>query len=187
MRGAGVSEVYGQERHSSAGEWVFNPKGVFHAFTVTSDEPVQVLVVYSPPYQEDPRAAVVHDLAHAHAEPRLPVTTATAPVPVLWKGTHGVRVETLVDAATDGAQHLAIHRVVAAIGAQGRAGRLEQRERVLYVLDGAIEGQVQQYAFEAGVGSLVFIPEGAVWQWQCGRAGATFFVIDAFAAEPQPI
>ena len=93
----------------------------------------------------------------------------------------------MVDAATEGAQHLAIHRVVAAIGAQGRAGRLEQRERVLYVLDGAIEGQVQQYAFEAGVGSLVFIPEGAVWQWRCGPAGATFFVIDAFAAEPQPI
>ena len=35
LRGAGVSEVYGQERHISAGDWGFSPKGVFHSFTVT--------------------------------------------------------------------------------------------------------------------------------------------------------
>lgn len=33
LRGAGVSEVYGQERHLSAGDWGFSPKGVFHSFT----------------------------------------------------------------------------------------------------------------------------------------------------------
>jgi quercetin dioxygenase-like cupin family protein len=187
LRGAGVSEVYGQGRDIRAGEWVFSPKGVFHTFTVTSDEPAQVLVVYAPPYHEDPHAAVVHDPAHPQAEPRPPVTTAAAPVPVLWEGTDSARAETIVDAATEGAQHLAIHRVVAAVGALGRAARLEKRERVLYVVDGGIEGQVQQHAFEAAVGSLVFIPEGAVWQWRCSRAGATFFVIDAFARAPQPI
>ena len=53
LRGAGVSEVYGQERHISAGDWGFSPKGVFHSFTVTSEEPAQVLVVYAPPYQEE--------------------------------------------------------------------------------------------------------------------------------------
>ena len=36
LRGAGVSEVHGQERHLSAGDWGFSPKGVFHSFTVTS-------------------------------------------------------------------------------------------------------------------------------------------------------
>lgn len=64
---------------------------------------------------------------------------------------------------------------------------MEKRERVLYVLDGAIEGQVDQRAFEAGAGRLLFVPEGAVWQWRSGRAGSTFFVIDAFAGEPQLI
>ena len=187
LRGAGVSEVYGQERHISAGDWTFAPKGVFHTFTVTSEEPVHVLVVYAPPYQEDPRAVVVHDPAHPQPEPEPPVTTASAPVRAHWAGAHGTQVETLVDAATEGARHLVIHRVVAAAGAEGRAGRLEERERVLYVLDGAIEGRVQQYAFEVGVGSLVFIPEGAVWQWRCGPAGATFFVIDGFAGVSQPI
>jgi quercetin dioxygenase-like cupin family protein len=187
LRGAGVSEVYGQERHLIAGDWGFNPKGVFHSFAVTSDEPAQVLVVYAPPYQENPRAVVVRDPAHPQAEPRPPVTTATAPVPVFWEGTEGARVETMVDTATEGAQHLAIYRVVAVAGAQGRARQLENRERVLYVLDGAIEGQVHQCAFEAGAGSLLFVPEGAVWDWRSGRAGATFFVIDAFAAEPLPI
>ena len=187
LRGAGVSEVYGQELQISAGEWGFSPKGVFHSFTVTSEEPTQVLVVYSPPYQENPRAAVVHNPADPQPEPRPPVTTTVAPVPVCWEGAEGTRVETIVDTATAGAQHLAVHRVVAAAGAHGRAGRLENRERVLYVLEGEVEGQADQLAFEARAGSLVFVPEGAVWQWRSGRAGATFFVIDGFAADPLPI
>jgi quercetin dioxygenase-like cupin family protein len=186
LRGAGISEVSGQERHIIAGDWGFNPKGVFHSFTVTSEEPAQVLVVYAPPYQENPRAAVVHNPAHPQAEPRPPVATAAAPVLTSWDGTEGARVETIVDTATAGAQHLAIHRVVAVAGAYGRARQLEKRERVLYVLNGAVEGQVDQRAFEAGPGSLVFVPEGVVWQWRSDR-GATFFVIDAFAAEPLPI
>ena len=187
LHGAGVSEVYGQERRVSPREWAFSPQGVFHSFTVTSDEPVQVLVVYAPPYQENPLAAVVADPAHPQAGPRPPATTATAPVPINWEGAEGARAETIVDTATEGAQHLAIHRVVAVAGAEGRASKLEERERVLYILDGAIEGLVDQRAFEAGVGSLVFVPEGAVWQWRSGRAGATFFVIDGFAGEPRPI
>ena len=149
LRGAGVSEVYGQERHLSAGDWGFSPKGVFHSFTVTSEEPAQVLVVYAPPYQENPRAVVVHNPAHPQPEPRPPVTTAVAPVPVCWEGTEGARVETIVDTATAGAQHLAIHRVVAVAGAHGRARQLENQERVLYVLEGAVEGQADQRAFEA--------------------------------------
>jgi glyoxylate utilization-related uncharacterized protein len=92
-----------------------------------------------------------------------------------------------VDTATAGAQHLAIHRVVAVAGAHGRARQLEKQERVLYVLEGAVEGLADQRAFEAGAGSLVFVPEGAVWQWRSGRAGSTFFVIDGFAADPLSI
>jgi quercetin dioxygenase-like cupin family protein len=56
--------------------------------------------------------------------------------------------------------HLAIHRVVAVAGAHGRARQLENQERVLYVLEGAVEGQADQRAFEASAGSLVFVPEG---------------------------
>jgi uncharacterized RmlC-like cupin family protein len=144
--------------------------------------PAQVLVVYAPPYQENPRAVVVHNPAHPQPEPRPPATTAVAPVPVCWEGTEGARVETIVDTATAGAQHLAIYRVVAVAGAHGRARQLENQKRVLYVLEGA-----DQRAFEARAGSLVFVPEGAVWQWRSGRAGSTFFVIDGFAADPLPI
>jgi quercetin dioxygenase-like cupin family protein len=187
LRGAGVSEVYGQDRHISAGDWAFSPKGVFHSFTVTSEEPVQVLVVYAPPYQENPRAVVVADPTRPEVELKPPVTTAPAPVPFFWEGTEGARVETIVDTPTEGAQHLAIHRVVAVAGARGSARTLEKRERVLYVLDGAIEGQVDQRAFEAGAGKLLFVPEGTVWQWRSGPEGSTFFVIDAFAGEPLPI
>ena len=90
--------------------------------------------------------------------------------------------------ALEHAQHLFDRgRVVAVAGAYGRARQLENQERVLYVLEGAVEGQADQRAFEAGAGSLVFVPEGAVWQWRSGRAGSTFFVIDGFAADPLPI
>jgi glyoxylate utilization-related uncharacterized protein len=50
----------------------------------------------------------------------------------------------------------------AVAGAHGRARQLENQERVLYVLEGAVEGQADQRAFEARAGSLVFVPEGAV-------------------------
>jgi glyoxylate utilization-related uncharacterized protein len=129
----------------------------------------------------------LHNPAHRQPEPPPPVTTAVAPLPVCWEGTEGARVETIVDTATAGAQHLAIHRIVAVAGAHGRARQLKNQERVLYVLEGAVEVQADQRAFEAGAGSLVFLPEGAVWQWRSGRTGSTFFVIDGFAADPLPI
>jgi quercetin dioxygenase-like cupin family protein len=187
LRGTGVSEVYGREQRVGAGEWAFSPRGVFHSFTVTSDEPAQVLVVYAPPYHENPQAVVVADAADPQAGPPPPATTAVAPAPVAWEGIEGARAEAVVDTATAGARNLAIYRVVAAAGARGGAVKLEQRERVLYVLDGAIEGEVEQCLVEVGAGSLLFVPEGAAWRWRSGRAGATFFVIDGFAGEPRPL
>ncbi|WP_447949611.1 cupin domain-containing protein [Microbacterium aurum] len=37
-----------------AGEACFFPAGVPHVFTVTSPDPASLLVIYSPPYAEDP-------------------------------------------------------------------------------------------------------------------------------------
>ena len=37
-----------------AGDTCFFPADVMHVFTVTSDTPVKLLVIYSPPYGEDP-------------------------------------------------------------------------------------------------------------------------------------
>jgi mannose-6-phosphate isomerase-like protein (cupin superfamily) len=40
------------------GDSCFFPAGMEHVFTVTSDTPVRVLVVYTPPYEENPERVI---------------------------------------------------------------------------------------------------------------------------------
>jgi quercetin dioxygenase-like cupin family protein len=65
LSGRARAEVGGQSREIGPGEMCFFPKGEEHVFTVIGPEPVQVLVIYSPPYGEDP-AKVVRRAAEAH-------------------------------------------------------------------------------------------------------------------------
>ncbi|KAA2212471.1 cupin domain-containing protein [Teichococcus oryzae] len=65
LSGRARAEVGGQSREIGPGEMCFFPKGEEHVFTVIGPEPVQVLVIYSPPYGEDP-AKVVRRVAEAH-------------------------------------------------------------------------------------------------------------------------
>ncbi len=58
LAGRARAEVGGQSREIGPGECCFFPAGEEHAFTVVSDEPAQVLVIYSPPYGEDPGKVV---------------------------------------------------------------------------------------------------------------------------------
>lgn len=54
LAGRARVEVGGQNREIGAGECCFFPAGAQHVFTVIGDEPVQLLIIYSPPYGEDP-------------------------------------------------------------------------------------------------------------------------------------
>lgn len=47
-------EVDGQSREIGPGECCFFPADVEHSVLVVSDEPARLLVIYSPPYGEDP-------------------------------------------------------------------------------------------------------------------------------------
>jgi mannose-6-phosphate isomerase-like protein (cupin superfamily) len=58
LAGRARAEVGGQRREIGPGECCFFPAGEEHVFTVVSDEPVRVLVIYSPPYGEDPSKVV---------------------------------------------------------------------------------------------------------------------------------
>ncbi len=58
LEGTAVAEVAGQRRVLQAGDCCFFPAGEPHVFTATSDTPVKVLVIYSPPYGEDPSKAI---------------------------------------------------------------------------------------------------------------------------------
>ena len=58
LAGRARAEVGGQSREIGPGECCFFPAGEEHVFAMVSDEPVRVLVIYSPPYGEDPAKVV---------------------------------------------------------------------------------------------------------------------------------
>ena len=67
LAGRARAEIGGQSREIGAGECCFFPAGEEHIFTVVSDEPVQLLVIYSPPYGEDPKKVVRRDQGGTHS------------------------------------------------------------------------------------------------------------------------
>lgn len=58
LAGRARAEIGGQNREIGPGECCFFPAGEEHVFTVVSDEPVRLLVIYSPPYGENPDKVV---------------------------------------------------------------------------------------------------------------------------------
>src|SRR5438270_136376 len=58
LEGTAVAEVAGERCELKAGDSCYFPAGAMHKFTATSDRPVKVLVIYSPPYGESPERVV---------------------------------------------------------------------------------------------------------------------------------
>ena len=53
LEGEAICEIDGVELHARAGDLIFIPAGVFHSIKVLSER-LKLLVIYSPPYDEDP-------------------------------------------------------------------------------------------------------------------------------------
>ncbi|MDO8694023.1 MAG: cupin domain-containing protein [Sheuella sp.] len=64
LSGSARAEMNGEAVDMVAGDCCFFPPDLPHVFTVTSDTPARVLVIYSPPYEESP-ARVVRFEKHA--------------------------------------------------------------------------------------------------------------------------
>ncbi|MGO4765404.1 cupin domain-containing protein [Cupriavidus sp. 2KB_3] len=54
LEGRARAEVNGQSQELGPGDCCFFPAEAMHVFTVISDEPVKLLVIYAPPYEESP-------------------------------------------------------------------------------------------------------------------------------------
>jgi quercetin dioxygenase-like cupin family protein len=54
LEGRARAEVGGEICELQPGDCCFFPPDMPHVFTVTGDQPAKVLVIYSPPYVEDP-------------------------------------------------------------------------------------------------------------------------------------
>ena len=64
LEGTARAEVGGESFDMVPGDTCFFPAHAMHVFTVTSEQPARLLVIYSPPYGEDP-ARVVRPAASA--------------------------------------------------------------------------------------------------------------------------
>jgi mannose-6-phosphate isomerase-like protein (cupin superfamily) len=60
LEGCARAEVAGETMDLGPGDCCFFPADVPHVFTVTSDKPARVLVIYAPPYGESPLRAKRH-------------------------------------------------------------------------------------------------------------------------------
>ena len=58
LQGRARAEVGSESCELGPGDCCFFPADTPHVFTVVSDEPVRVLVIYSPPYEENPNRVV---------------------------------------------------------------------------------------------------------------------------------
>ena len=58
LEGRAVAEVDGERQEMRAGDCCFFPSNMPHVFTVTGDAPAKVLVIYAPPYEENPARIV---------------------------------------------------------------------------------------------------------------------------------
>ena len=78
IEGTGESGAEGRVEVLGRGSWSYVPAGAFHTFRVTSDQPGRVLVVYAPPYGENPAQTIT--------QPD-PAVTAAGKVRVVHLGT----------------------------------------------------------------------------------------------------
>ena len=57
LEGSAVAGIDGREQEVQAGDVMFFPEGVFHSIKVTSEK-IKLLVIYAPPYGEDPSKVI---------------------------------------------------------------------------------------------------------------------------------
>ena len=102
IEGTGESQAQGRTEAMGAGTWTYVPAGVLHSFRVTSDQPGRLLVVYAPPYGENP--------AHTITEPD-PAVAARGEVRVLAAGEAAGTTVALIDGETVGARWVEVEAV----------------------------------------------------------------------------
>jgi quercetin dioxygenase-like cupin family protein len=66
IEGEAIAGIDGVDHHVRAGEMMYFPANVFHSIKVLTER-IKMLVIYSPPYGEDP-SKVIHEPKAAAAE-----------------------------------------------------------------------------------------------------------------------
>ncbi|EON21087.1 putative mannose-6-phosphate isomerase [Cupriavidus sp. GA3-3] len=187
LTGEGIGEVAGRARTLRAGDWGFNPMGVFHRFEVVSDEPVQVMVVYAPPYSENPNAAVVasaaddpRSSAQADSLREVPMHEAAQSLPHY----HRVRARPVITRDTVGARHLDIRALELEATGGAEAHSVAATEQVLFLQSGSVSGEINDQQFTATSGDWVFVPEGGTFSFAAQGGPCEAILVRAHDAVP---
>ena len=169
IEGTGESEAGGRAESIPAGSWSYVPAGVFHTFRVTSEQPGRLLVVYAPPYGENP--------AHTITAPD-PAVQARGTTRVLAAGDAASGCMPLIDRDTVGAQWVEVDAVRLAEGSALVCAARHDAEQVLYLEHGHVEAHAVERRFELVAGDFLFLPRGAAAALRCptGRRASGFFI-----------
>jgi quercetin dioxygenase-like cupin family protein len=160
IEGTGEAEAEGRVQAAGAGAWAYMPAGVFHSFRVTSDQPGRVLVVYTPPYGENP--------AHTITEPAAATATpAQGQVRVLAADADATGMVPLINRETVGARWVDIAALRMPAGSAALCASEPDAEQVLYVEDGRIDACVDGQDFGLAPGDFLFLPRGAAASLRC--------------------
>ena len=159
IEGTGESEAQGRVEALGAGTWAYVPAGVFHSLRVTSDQPARLLVVYAPPYGENPAQTIT--------EPD-PAVSARGEVRVLAAGDAAATgTVPLIDRETVGAEWVEIEALRMAAGSALSCAARSDAEQVLYLEDGQINARAGEQDFHLAPGDFLFLPRGAAPALRC--------------------
>lgn len=175
IEGTGESQAEGRVEAVGPGAWSYIPAGAFHSFRVTSDQPGRVLVVYAPPYGENP--------AHTITEPD-PADCAAGEVRVL--AADDVTSATLIDGPIVGAQWVEIDALRMADGDSMSCSARPDAEQVLYLEKGQLEARAGERDFHLAPGDFLFLPRGIGAALCCptGRRASGFLIKGRIPSPP---
>lgn len=187
LEGEGFGEFDGVPAELKAGDLMFNPMGNFHIFVTKSQAPVKVLVIYAPPYAENPNAAVVYD-EHSKAAGHIIGASShilhPRPDKAFTPDHHdaGTICHPILNQELAGSQHLTIFEQTTRPGTGAVEHALAATERILVIKQGGLAGSINGERFDAEAGDWLFVPEGATCAYQAvGGQPMKALVVHAYA------
>lgn len=166
LQGEGVADLNGTEVTVKAGDWLFNPVNCFHRFVTKSAQPVKVLVVYAPPYAENPKATLVYDERSRQAGEIVGGgSILLRPRPDLEftpKGHDaGTVCHPIVNKKLAGSLYLDIFMQMTRSGSNAMVHAATGTERVFLLEQGRMTGDIDGTSFDVGAGDWLFVRDGA--------------------------